>query len=985
MKKKLLFGITTFFVVTCIAQNTVTVTSNFVPIKIDASIANKTLPYNINQQFLAEQSSFGNAVSNLSSTSPLSSVAQTRVFATGTVIGTTGYQLQSNGSICNSIVKSSDGTISATWTWSAETSSWADRGTGYNYFNGTSWGVIPTARVENLRTGFANIGITSSGKEVVIAHDAAQINMTTRSVKGIGAWTDTSLASITGFWPRMCVGGANGKTMHLLSREAPSSIVNGAVNYSRSIDGGLTWDKVKTVIPQINTSFYLGFSGDQYSIDAKGDTIAIVIGGLDNDVILIKSINNGNSWTKIIVKQFPIPLFNSATMSTDINADGIADTIESNDGSVSVLLDNQGKTHVWYGRMRVLEPVGATGLSYFPATDGLMYWNESMAANSPVLIAGARDLNNNGTLDMYNGGGGFGFGTYNLSLTSQPSAGIDLSGNIYLSYSSIFEGLDDQGSGAIDGSLGSHTGKNYRHTYIISSSDGGVTWGAPKDITNPTLPLTEFGSYDYLEAVYGSMAKDIDLNIHLVIQQDGAPGHGVFGSIDPQNSIADIIYYKINVLEANMQINKSNVTCYGFNNGSITVNIVGNFGTLQYSKNGGSTYQSSNVFSGLNAGAYQIVVKDAFNNLTSVQSVTITQPASALFLSSYSASASCAYNNEGVAGVTVSGGTAPYAYSWSNSDTTSSISGLSAGAYSVVVTDFLGCISNKTIIINKDAPQATPSICMVTVDSLSINNEIYWDKTLPEYAFADSVIVFRYDVVSTNYLRIGAVSKNLISMFTDTARSVAGPNGGDPQYSSYRYKLALSDICGNVSALSDYHQSIFIQQSSQNFIWNAYSIGGSSPVSGYQFFRKDNPTAAWNLLVSTVGLATTDPNYGAYPNGQWRVEALGLTCNPTRATVNTTRSNIKHPGIVIGMLENSVLNDVYIYPNPFKEQTKISFTREQKNSSIKIMDVMGKEVKSINFTGKELIIEKEEMQSGIYFLQAETQQGVLSKKLIIIN
>lgn len=82
---------------------------------------------------------------------------------------------------------------------------------------------------------------------------------------------------------------------------------------------------------------------------------------------------------------------------------------------------------------------------------------------------------------------------------------------------------------------------------------------------------------------------------------------------------------------------------------------------------------------------------------------------------------------------------------------------------------------------------------------------------------------------------------------------------------------------------------------------------------------------------------------------------------------------------------NELINDsdITISPNPFNTKTNISFSQEQKNSTVKITDVLGKEIKIINFTGKELIIEKEEMQSGIYFINIKTDRGIVSKKLII--
>ena len=59
---------------------------------------------------------------------------------TSEVIGWTTYDLQTNGSVQNRIVVHNDGTISAAWTMSSElNSTFSDRGTGYNHFDGSNW------------------------------------------------------------------------------------------------------------------------------------------------------------------------------------------------------------------------------------------------------------------------------------------------------------------------------------------------------------------------------------------------------------------------------------------------------------------------------------------------------------------------------------------------------------------------------------------------------------------------------------------------------------------------------------------------------------------------------------------------------------------------------------------------------------------------------------------------------------------------------
>jgi len=76
---------------------------------------------------------------------------------------------------------------------------------------------------------------------------------------------------------------------------------------------------------------------------------------------------------------------------------------------------------------------------------------------------------------------------------------------------------------------------------------------------------------------------------------------------------------------------------------------------------------------------------------------------------------------------------------------------------------------------------------------------------------------------------------------------------------------------------------------------------------------------------------------------------------------------------------------VTIYPNPFTSQTNILFTEEQKNITIKIMDVVGKEIKVIDFTGKELLLEKGSMKQGVYFIQIiDTKGNVIAQKKMIL-
>ena len=82
----------------------------------------------------------------------------------------------------------------------------------------------------------------------------------------------------------------------------------------------------------------------------------------------------------------------------------------------------------------------AAGELYAPLTDGLYYWNETMATDSFQLIAETQDYNGNGIIDFpADTTCARPYGRYGWSATSRPSVGIDASGTMYVTYMALIE------------------------------------------------------------------------------------------------------------------------------------------------------------------------------------------------------------------------------------------------------------------------------------------------------------------------------------------------------------------------------------------------------------------------------------------------------------------------------------------------------------------------------------------------------------------
>lgn len=453
-------------------------------------------------------------------------------------IGGTIYDLQSNASSpSNRLQIFSDGTIGATWTRGTGPTAYADRGTGYNYFNGTSWGPSPTNRVETARAGWPAYCACGPNGEAFVSHvsGTAGLNFVKRDTKGSGAWTETVIAPPAGasglLWPRMVASGPDNMYLHVFALTAPTgnggTVYNnqdGAVVYARSMDGGATWSTPE-VLEGMGADYYVKFGGDSYSLSANGDNIAFLLTDNWTDMFAMKSNDNGETWEKIVIWEHPIPMWNNTPS---------IDTIYCPDGAGHAAFDNSNKLHVVFGINRAFYD---TQGSWFPFVDGLAYWNEDMdtfTGGDQVnilnpdnvfemgnLLGYMLDLNENGALDFIC------FettciGNYELSPTTMPQIVIGEYNQIAVVFASTTEGYDN-GS------------QQYKHLWGRFSPDGGTTWGEFVHLSEDILHILD-------ECVFPSASSVLDgETVRLIYQADSEPGLAVRGDEDTPGE--NVIYY----------------------------------------------------------------------------------------------------------------------------------------------------------------------------------------------------------------------------------------------------------------------------------------------------------------------------------------------------------------------------------------------------------------------------------------------------------
>jgi len=141
--------------------------------------------------------------------------------------------------------------------------------------------------------------------------------------------------------------------------------------------------------------------------------------------------------------------------------------------------------------------------------------------------------------------------------------------------------------------------------------------------------------------------------------------------------------------------NSVNATCSAL--GSATASANSGTGPYTYSWNNTQTGQTA---TGLNAGTYTVTVTDN-NGCTVTTTVSISASSMPAITGTTPNNVLCNGGTTGSASATAAGGTGTLTYVWSNGQSAQNATGLSAGTYTIVVTDNSGCTTTTTVNITE--------------------------------------------------------------------------------------------------------------------------------------------------------------------------------------------------------------------------------------------------------------------------------------------
>ncbi|MCX6270734.1 MAG: PKD domain-containing protein [Bacteroidetes bacterium] len=373
------------------------------------------------------------------------------------------------------------------------------------------------------------------------------------------------------------------------------------------------------------------------------------------------------------------------------------------------------------------------------------------------------------------------------------------------------------------------------------------------------------------------------------------------GTPDTSNSLT----FQVNpVLPVSVSItaNPSGILCAG---GQVTFTAVGINGGLnpvyQWKKNGINTGTNSFTYqaSGMNTG--DIVTCVLTSNATCASgspalSNAITLQVNPVLSTTMSSTNETNGQGNGTATVNVTGGTSPYTYLWSNGGLTSTITGLSAGTYSVTITDANLCTSvNSTVVNNQGNSPGQPIFS--TYSKIVCRNQTGVNYAVSAVPYATG---YTWTLPAGATITSGQGTTSIQVNFSSTANSgtmsvYAYNTFGNGPSATYAYTVALTKPATPAAIIG----SLMVCAGSTA----SFSIAPVTNATSYTWVAPTNCTITSGQGTTSITVSVTS----TWTTGLLKVSASNCAGTSTQKSV-TIYSKPGTPGTITGLVNGVCAN-----------------------------------------------------------------------------
>lgn len=394
--------------------------------------------------------------------------------------------------------------------------------------------------------------------------------------------------------------------------------------------------------------------------------------------------------------------------------------------------------------------------------------------------------------------------------------------------------------------------------------------------------------------------------------------------------------------------NVVDASCNTSADGTITISATGGTAPITYTWSDQGFPSSLFSRSNLPAGSYTVIVTDAGGCFVNLGPIAVDAPDALVVTIASQTNVSCNGANNGAIDMSVSGGTMPYTYAWSNSTSTSQdLSNLDAGTYQLTVTDANACPS-------VDGPQVgITEPAQITVSLVSSSDVTCNGPGAIDVSVTGGTPPYTYNWGGSN------------------------PSTEDlPSVEAGSYQLTVTDAngCSGIGSVID--------------------IADAPTVTATVSSTEESAAGAADGTASVSAAGGTAPYSYLWddPNGQTTASASGLSAGTYNVVVTDAQGCSTSASVVVDLgsgIRELALADLRIYPNPTQKEVTISFTSATaKDFEVVIYSTIGNVVLADQVLASSTYYKNFDVSvlaAGVYFVEISNEEGKTLRKLTVLK